>query len=120
MKHGHFLFGSFQGTKHIHLPIKPIVQQQMMRQADSMRLHRVSTAIIIVPDIWVIEIFHNPVESAVRIMHRGRGHGWSVGALFNSLLIRRSETVECSVTRKKHRACSSPAHPAAHDACVSE
>ena len=76
-----------------------------------MGLHRVSTTIVIVSDVGVVEIFHNPIEPAVGIVDRRGGHDRPVDALSISLLIWRGKTVECNVTRSTGRVDGVPFQP---------
>ena len=40
----------------LHLSIQPVAQQQVVRHADAVRLHRVTLAIIVVADVGVVEV----------------------------------------------------------------
>ena len=45
-----------RGPVHLHLLIQAVVQEQVVRHADAVRLHRVPLPVVVVPDLCVVEV----------------------------------------------------------------
>ena len=56
MELGHLVLGGLVGSVHLHLPVEPIVEQEVVGHPHPVGLHGMALAIIVVPDVAVIII----------------------------------------------------------------
>ncbi len=48
---GHVLAADGLGSKHLHLAVQPVVHHQVVGHANTVRFHRVSLTVVVVPDL---------------------------------------------------------------------
>jgi hypothetical protein len=51
MKLGHLLLSGFMRSEDFHLPVKSVVQQEVVGHAYAVRLHRVTLPVVVVADV---------------------------------------------------------------------
>ena len=55
----------------LHLAVEPVVEQEVVRHANAVRLHRVALAVVVVPDVayWKKEINSEFIHDLDLILH---------------------------------------------------
>ena len=63
------------GAKNIHFSVEPVVNNKIVRHSDSMWFHGMTLAIVVIADLWIVEIGYSPLDCPPTACSTSCAHG---------------------------------------------